>query len=156
MKNNIHLRIICLIMILFFASVPACAPIDSSRYSEEFDPISPSPMEEAMFESMTETVVPSNLGETMLRRLESQDAVSGDHMMGNILHKAPDMFPEDRAYLKAQCTGCHTLDRVFWRRGPHSTWVKIMEHHHHQEIILEAREKEKLYEIFKQYLHKLE
>ncbi len=67
--------------------------------------------------------------------------------------KAPWMDPSDKEYLEEQCTVCHTLNRVFWNRGPEEMWKSILDQKQHQEAKIGQKIKNIVYSILKQYMN---
>lgn len=88
MKDDIRYRLLCLALGSFLVgSVIGCAT--NNHYKAGHEPITPTPMEEAMFEGMADTVVPENIGETMLESLETKDSVPFGHMTGGAVPQKP-------------------------------------------------------------------
>ncbi len=95
MGSRIRCFIFYLALSIFFAASLGCAALDSP-YPEENEPITPTPSEEAMFEGVAETVVPTNIGASILERLETQDGVPTEHIMEDAPLKVPKKSPADK------------------------------------------------------------
>ncbi len=94
MEAKNRLLIFYLALSIFFVASLGCATLDSP-YPEENEPITPTPSEEAMFEGVAETIVPTNIGASMLERLKTQDGVPTGHILENAPFKGLDKSPAE-------------------------------------------------------------